>query len=112
VSTKSTFQFLAILSTAIAMSGGWAHLLALPNKMLLDANEYLIAQQVYTGWALLGLVIFAALGLTIALVSMQRSAGGPAFRLTVVAAICIALSLVVFFAFTFPTNQATENWTT
>jgi hypothetical protein len=28
-----TLQFVAILLTAVAMAGGWAHLLALPNKM-------------------------------------------------------------------------------
>ncbi|MFL5496071.1 MAG: hypothetical protein ACJ8DC_16930 [Gemmatimonadales bacterium] len=33
------------------------------------------------------------------------------FRLTMLAAGCIALSLIVFFLFTFPANQATQNWT-
>lgn len=39
--------------------------------------------------------------------------GRPAeFYLTLTTAICIALSLVVFFVFTFPANQQTQNWTT
>jgi len=33
------------------------------------------------------------------------------FYLTAAAALCIALSLLVFFVFTFPTNRQTANWT-
>ena len=33
------------------------------------------------------------------------------FALTLAAAICIALSLVVFFAFAYPANVQTANWT-
>ena len=33
------------------------------------------------------------------------------FYLTVAAALCIALSLIVFFVFTFPAKRQTANWT-
>lgn len=32
------------------------------------------------------------------------------FRLTLIALLCIVGTQVVFWAFTFPANQATENW--
>jgi hypothetical protein len=41
---------------------------------------------------------------------LQRGAG-TAFYLTLAATLCIALSLAVFFLFTFPANKATQNWT-
>jgi hypothetical protein len=37
--------------------------------------------------------------------------GRPNHKWTLLAASCTALSLVVFFAFTFPANQQTQNWT-
>lgn len=103
-------QLLAILLTAIAMAAGWAHLLALPNKIGLDRDDYLIVQQIYRGWALLGIVIIGALLATAVLAVLQRGSGA-AFYFTLGAALCIALSLVVFFSLTFPANQATQNWT-
>ncbi|WP_136413992.1 DUF1772 domain-containing protein [Herbaspirillum sp. ST 5-3] len=103
-------QLLAILLTAIAMVAGWAHLLALPNKIGLDRDDYLIVQQIYRGWALLGIVVICALLTTAALAVLQRGSGA-AFYFTLGATLCIALSLVVFFSFTFPANQATQNWT-
>lgn len=105
-----TLQFLAVMCVAIAMAAGWAHLLALPNKIDLGREEYLVAQQIYRGWALLGVVIFAALGVTIVLAVRVRRQGAR-FWLTSAAGACIALALGVFFAFTYPANQATQNWT-
>lgn len=106
-----TLFFLAILLTAIAMSAGFAHLLALPNKISMAPDEYLAAQQIYRGWALLGVVIVAALVTTLVLAVRLRHAAGATFPLVVVALVCIAGTLVVFFTFTFPANQATANWT-
>jgi hypothetical protein len=102
--------FLSIVLTAVAMSAGLAHLFALPNKISLAANDYLIVQQIYRGWALLGIVIVAALLCVLGLAVSLRHASS-AFQLTVAAAVCIAASLVVFFSFTFPANRATANWT-
>lgn len=102
-------HFVAILLTAVSMSAGWAHLLALPNKMALSHDDYLTVQQIYRGWALLGFAVVGALVSTIALAVVQRQRRVH-FGHSVVAALCIALALVVFFTITFPANQATQNW--
>jgi hypothetical protein len=53
----NTLQFLAILLTAVSMAPGWAHLLELPNKLGLSKDEYLTVQQIYRGWAYLGIAV-------------------------------------------------------
>ena len=55
-----TVQLAAIVLTAIAMAAGWAHLLELPNKIGLSWDDYLTVQQIYRGWALLGVVVIGA----------------------------------------------------
>ncbi len=102
-------QFVAILLTAISMSAGWAHLLELPNKMTLSRDDYLVVQQIYRGWAWLGIAVIGSLFSAIALAFVQRGRGAPC-RYAIGAALCIAASLVVFFTVTFPVNQATQNW--
>jgi hypothetical protein len=103
-------QFVAMLLTAVAMAAGWAHLLTLPNKMTLSHDDYLTVQQIYRGWALLGFIVVGALVATAMLTVLQRGAG-TSFYLALTATLCIALSLAVFFLFTFPANKATQNWT-
>lgn len=55
-----------MLFAALALAPAAAHLLELPNKIGLSRDEYLIAQQLYRGWAFLGVVVFAALGSALA----------------------------------------------
>ena len=103
-------RFLSALFCALCLGPALAHLLELPNKMALSREEYLVVQQIYRGWALLGIPIFAALLATAALAVLRRGQGAP-FYFALAAALCIAFSLVVFFSITYPANQATENWT-
>lgn len=110
MSLINTFRFLSILFTAVAMAAGLAHLFELPNKIDLPREEYLIVQQIYRGWALLGIAVIGALVSTSILSILVRKDPGM-FYLTLTAAICIALSLIVFFTFTYPANQQTGNWT-
>jgi hypothetical protein len=78
----------------------------------MSREHYLVAQQIYRGWALLGIAEVAALGLTVALAVVWRHRGaGGASWFAVVAACAIGLSLVIFFLFTLPANRATQNWT-
>jgi hypothetical protein len=102
-------RLVALSLIAIVMSTGFAHLFALPNKIGLSRDAYLTVQQIYRGWAFLGVVFFAALAVTawLAVLVRQRAAFYP----TLVAALSIAASLVVFFVFTYPVNQQTQNWT-
>lgn len=106
-----TLQFLAIVLTALALVPGGAHLFSLPNKIGMDQDNYFVAQAIYRGWALFGAVIFAAIGANLILAVVLR-AQRMAAALALVAAVCIVLTLVVFFAWTYPANVATDNWTT
>jgi hypothetical protein len=51
-------EFLAIILTALALVPSGAHLAALPNKMAMAQTAYFVAQQIYAGWALFGIVLF------------------------------------------------------
>jgi hypothetical protein len=106
-----TFVLLSILLTAVAMAAGFAHLFELPNKIHLSREDYLTVQQIYRGWALLGIAVIGALLSTLILTVLVRE-NPRVFYLTLTATLCIALSLLVFFLFTYPTNQETNNWTT
>ena len=72
-------QFQAIMLTALALVPNGAHLAAMPNKMAMALAAYFVAQQVYAGWALFGIVLFGALvanlAHTIVLCRLGRSFG-------------------------------------
>jgi hypothetical protein len=104
-------QFLALMFFALALVPSGAHLFTLLNKIDLARDQYFVVQSIYRGWALFGLVLFGALISSFALTLLLRGSGAP-FVCALVAFCCIALSLVVFFVWTYPANQATDNWTT
>ena len=105
-----TVQFLALTLTALALVPSGAHLFALPNKISLTAEQYFIVQNTYRGWSLFGIALIGALIANLALALLLRGRGTP-FVLALFAFLCIALTLVVFFIWTYPANQATNNWT-
>jgi hypothetical protein len=102
--------FLSLLLTALALAPALAHALELPHKIKLPAREYLSVQRLYRGWAALGLIAVAALAATAALAYLV-SEYTDMFVPTLIAASCIAGTLVVFLGFTFPVNLKTGNWT-
>jgi hypothetical protein len=104
-------QFLALVLTALALVPGGAHLFAIANKIGLAAEQYFIVQNIYRSWSVLGVVLIGALVANLLLAIMQRGRGA-AFMLALTASVCIALTLVIFFTWTYPANQATSNWTT
>jgi hypothetical protein len=104
-------QFLALVLTALALVPSGAHLFEFPNKMSLGAEQYFIAQSIYRGWSLFGIVLFGALIANLALALLLRGRGAP-FALALFGFFSIALTLVIFFIWTYPANQATNNWTT
>jgi hypothetical protein len=104
------WQFAAILFTALMLAPGAAHLFALPNKIGLARDDYFITQQVYRGWAILGLLIFAALLSNAVLAYLVRDQDRP-FLFALLSALAIFATLVIFFVWVFPGNQATDNWT-
>jgi hypothetical protein len=105
-------QFLAVVLTALALVPGGAHAFALLNKIDLTAEQYFIVQSIYRGWALLGIVLIGAVLANLALTLMLRRRGGAPFILALLGFCGVALTLVIFFVWTYPANQATGNWTT
>jgi hypothetical protein len=102
--------FLAFFFVALALGAALAHLFELPNKIDLTRAEYLTVQQIYRGWALLGIPIAGALLSTIALAALVRR-NRRALTWTAVAIAGLVAAQVVFWVVTFPTNQETRNWT-
>ena len=103
-------QFLAVILTALALLPGGAHLMALPAKIAMPEDPYFVAQQVYRGWTWAGVVIFLAIFANLLAALLTRDSPGK-WRLFGAAATLITATLAVFFAWTFPANQATGNWT-
>jgi hypothetical protein len=105
-----TVWFLSLFFVALALAPAMAHLLALPNKINMPREQYLIVQQIYRGWALLGIVVIGALLSTLTLTVVVRKPP-KRFVLVLVAFLCMAGTQVLFWTFTFPANQQTHNWT-
>lgn len=103
-------QFVAMVLTALALVPGGAHLFALPNKIGLSESDYFITQSVYRSWALLGIVLIGAAIANVALALFVRAQRAPSI-FALIGGLCLVATLVIFFAFTFPANQATNNWT-
>jgi hypothetical protein len=104
------FRFTSIFFTALALGAGLAHVFELLNKIDLPAKDYLVVQQIYSGWSLLGIVVFASL-LSTLILTILLYRNGKNFKKTLIAFICIVLAQADFWAFTFPVNQKTNNWT-
>jgi hypothetical protein len=103
-------QFLAIVLTALALIPAGAHFFELANKIELDRHAYFTVQQIYAGWWLFGIAQISALLGDAALTVMLRDER-PAFYLALTGMLALVANLAVFFTWTFPTNQATANWT-
>lgn len=102
--------FIALMLAALALAPAMAHLLELPNKIGLSEADYFTVQQIYRGWALLGIVVYSALLSTLALaLGLRRD--GAARTWALVAFLCIAGTQGIFWTWTYPANQATQNWT-
>jgi hypothetical protein len=67
-------------------------------------------QRVYAGWSFFGIPIIAALLLTAVHTAMVRAKRGT-FLLSLSAFIGLAATQAIFWAFTYPMNVATHNWT-
>jgi hypothetical protein len=103
-------QFIAILVTALALVPGGAHLLEIAHKIDLDRDSYVAVQQIYRGWALLGIILIAAIVANGLGAVAMRSQTMPMLW-SALAAVLLCGTLAVFFGWTFPVNQATSNWT-
>ena len=107
---KLMVRFLAIMLIALAVVPTGAHFFELPKKMALSQENYFVVQGIYRGWALFGIVIFAAIvvSLVSAFTFPRRT---KAFGFALTGFILMVAGLAIFFMWTLPANQATENWT-
>lgn len=101
---------LAILLTALVLVPAGAHLFALPNKIGLTQDDYFVAQSLYRGWALFGIVLISALAANVTLSILMRGEGS-CFYFAAAAALGVGMTLAIFFAWIYPVNQLTHNWT-
>jgi hypothetical protein len=76
----------------------------------LDRDHYLTVQSIYSGWALLGVVLIGAVLANIFLAVLLRG-HTAAMVCALLSAILILSGLGIFFRWTYPANQATSNWT-
>lgn len=106
---KNLIRFTALFFTAITLSALMAHLLELRVKILLSKENYQTVQGIYSGWQWLGIFEIGAIILTITWAIFDRKLN--TFPFLTAASTCFILSIIVFFSFTFPTNQVTLNWT-
>jgi hypothetical protein len=104
-------SFGAVVFSGLALVPGAAHAMELPNKIHMDRDEYLVAQKLYRGWQRVAPLVILALVSTAVLVWYAKDAGPAAEAASIIAFLCIAATQIVFWAFTFPVNRATRNWT-
>ncbi|OLC81827.1 MAG: hypothetical protein AUH72_08420 [Acidobacteria bacterium 13_1_40CM_4_65_8] len=67
-------------------------------------------RSIYRGWALLGIVVVAALASTAVLTIMVRHER-RSFIGSLVALSCLVGTQIIFWVFTYPVNKTTNNWT-
>jgi hypothetical protein len=104
-------RFISLLFVALSLAPSMAHVLELPHKIGMSAADYLIVQQIYRGWALLGVVILIALVSTLVLAILERRED-RGFGLSGGAFLCLVAAQIVFWTYTYPVNVHTQNWTT
>jgi hypothetical protein len=103
-------QFVAAVLTALCLVPGGAHVLEIARKIRLERADYLVVQQIYRGWSLLGIVLIAAIVVN-GLAAVSARGNRTAMLCSAAACALICLTLVIFFVWTYPVNQATQNWT-
>ena len=100
-----------LLLAFIATTAPLAHVLELPSKLTLDGPLWLAIQQhLYRGWgAAFGPVEIAVLVLTGVLLADSWRTGTR--RPYIIAVVCYAAMIAVFFIFNAPVNEALNGWT-
>jgi len=78
--TLTAVRFTALLLVAVSLGSSLAHLAALPNKIDLPAEPYLVVQKICRGRALPGILWLAPLMATPALTVMVRDRHGHGRR--------------------------------
>jgi hypothetical protein len=103
-------MFVTLLATALALGAAMAHALELPNKIGLGRDDYFVVQRAYDGWSNLAYLLVVELVAMVLLAYLYRRQPGVLWA-AVAAVVCLLLAQAVFWAFTYPANVATSNWT-
>ncbi len=107
---KNIVRFTSLFFTAITLSALMAHLLEMRVKINLSKEDYQTVQGIYSGWQWIGIFEIGAILLTLIWVVFDRQSKNI-FPFLLSALFCFVLSFIIFFVFTFPTNQETLGWT-
>ena len=102
--------FVALLASALVLGPALAHVLELPNKIGLPREEYFIVQKAYRGWNQIAWVLGVQV-IALVTAAILARAERRVMMLTVLALACVLAAQGVFWAFTYPANVATNNWT-
>ena len=103
-------KFAAILLNALELVPTGAHLAELPHKIWLPQASYMMVQQLYLGWNRFGFVLVGAIVANLVLTVLVRRRRS-AFWFALAGFILITATLAIFFAWTYPVNVSTNNWT-
>ena len=103
-------KLVALGLTALILVPSGAHLFQLPGKNL-TREAYFTVQQIYAGWAWFAVPIGAAILANGALFIAEHRRDRIAARAALISSALIVVTLVIFFIWVFPANQATSNWT-
>ena len=107
------WRFVCIYLTAITLSLTFSHFLEMPQKFKYDQNLYMAVQHtLYPYFAWVGAP--AEMGAVVLLIVLCFLVRGrkPSFALTLIATICVAARLAVWFAIVAPANAEMARWTT
>jgi hypothetical protein len=104
-------NILAPVLTSVILIPSGAHLFELPGKIGLDRDAYFIVQAIYAGWAFFAIPILVAILANGAIFVTQRRHHPGAARWALLSTALIVGSLVIFFTWVYPANQATSSWT-
>ncbi|MCF3641953.1 DUF1772 domain-containing protein [Rhizobium sp. TRM95111] len=103
-------KFVAVILTGLSLVAPAAHAFEFLNKIGLPKAEYVVVQQIYSGWWLVGLLLPLAFLANLGNAFVLRG-DRVSLVLSIVAAALIVLNLIIFLLVTQPANAATENWT-
>lgn len=105
------FRFVSLVLTALSLGGAFAHVLELPNKRVLDYEDYLFVQQrLYEGWGrVIGSVELGALLSTIAVFVLVRGSRASSIW-TFSGVALISTALIVWQVWVGPVNVQVSDW--
>jgi hypothetical protein len=104
-------RFLAIYLTALTLALTFSHLLEMPSKMQYGPALYMAVQRtLYSHFAAVGAPaeIGAVFFLVVLCIALRQR--GAIFYLVLLATICVAGGLALWFALVFPANSRTAQW--